>query len=412
MAKNIPSSSSTNEYDNTIVAVFDNYSDAKRAVDALSTAGIDASRAQLNPQDDSSEFATDANNPSDSRSSFSGDTVNASGKSHKGGISGFFSSLFGGDDDREYHDVYSESVRRGHYVLTVHAQSDEELHRASDIIEQYNPVDIDERSSAWKQQGWSGYDASAPRFNQDEITRDRASYSAFSAGSASSEKNLSGTDGLNNEARIPVVEEELKVGKREVERGGVRVFKRVRETPVHESVQLRDEHVKVERRPVSGQASAVGADAFKEESFELRESAEEAVVNKSARVVEEVVVGKEVNQRTETIDDTVRRTDVEVEQLGESGLNRGAARMDDDSDFRTHWQSNFGSTGGRYEDYAPAYSYGSTLASSDQYRNQRWEEFEPQARSDWESSHPGGTWDRVKDAVRYGAERVTGNRRS
>ncbi|HEX7635137.1 MAG TPA: hypothetical protein VF427_07660, partial [Noviherbaspirillum sp.] len=106
-------------------------------------------------------------------------------------------------------------------------------------------------------------------------------------------------------------------------------------------------------------------------------------------------------QRTEQIDDTLRRSDVEIEQLGASV---------DDSDFRRHWQSAYGSSGGRYEDYDAAYRYGSTMAGSGQYKNYQWSDVEPKLRSDWESSHPGSAWDKVKDAVRYGAERVTGKR--
>jgi uncharacterized protein (TIGR02271 family) len=408
MANTPTQSQSSGNYNNTLVAVFDDYSDAKRAVEALKTAGFGTQNIQLNPQEDSSDFATDADNPSDSRTSATTGYASTHEKKHTGGIGGFFRSLFGGDDDREYHDVYSESVRRGHYVLTFDAQDENQLHRASDIVDQYNPVDIDERRNVWQQQGWTGYDASAPRLSQDEIAHDRASYASLRSSDRTTDTQRTST--LENETRIPVTQEEMKVGKREVQRGGVRVFKRVTETPVNESIQLRDEKVKVERRPASGDASVVGRDAFKEESFELRESSEEPVVSKSARVVEEVVVGKDVKQRTENIKDSVRRTDVDVEQLGSANLREGASRMDDDSDFRSHWQSNFGSSGGRYEDYAPAYSYGSSLASNDSYRGRKWEELEPQVRTDWESSHPGSTWEKVKDAVRYGTERVTGRR--
>src|SRR5206468_6479790 len=140
-----------------------------------------------------------------------------------------------------------------------------------------------------------------------------------------------------------------KIGKREVQRGGVRVFSRVIETPVNESVSLREEHVNVERRPVDQPISTTDATAFKEQSIELREKAEEAVVQKSARVVEEVVVGKEATQRQENITDTVRHTEVQVENLGGSDLN-------DDTYYRSHFTSNYGTTGGNYDDYAPAYS--------------------------------------------------------
>ena len=96
---------------------------------------------------------------------------------------------------------------------------------------------------------------------------------------------------------IPLVEEKLKVGKHEVQRGGVRVYTRIVETPVNETIGLREEHGHVERRPVNQPIGTGDSTAFKEQSIELRETAEEAVIEKSARVVEEVVIGKDVRQR-------------------------------------------------------------------------------------------------------------------
>jgi len=117
------------------------------------------------------------------------------------------------------------------------------------------------------------------------------------------------------QAAIPVVEEEIAIGKREVERGGVRVRTEVEERPVEEQINLREEHVKVERRPVDRPASEADIRRAQQSgTIEVREKSEEAVVQKNARVVEEVVVGKEATQRTETVRDTVRRTDVEVEE--------------------------------------------------------------------------------------------------
>jgi uncharacterized protein (TIGR02271 family) len=132
------------------------------------------------------------------------------------------------------------------------------------------------------------------------------------------ERNWTETRGervYRGETAIPVVEEELKVGKREVERGGVRVESRVEEVPVEQQVRLKEEHVHVERRAVDRPVGA-GDEAFREGSFEVTERAEEAVVAKEARVVEEVVVNKEVGERTETVRDTLRRTDVDVREVG------------------------------------------------------------------------------------------------
>jgi uncharacterized protein (TIGR02271 family) len=118
------------------------------------------------------------------------------------------------------------------------------------------------------------------------------------------------------EAVMPVVQEELQVGKRAVERGGVRVIQRVTQTPVKEMIRLREERAVIERRPVDRAATEADLANFRETSVEVREMSEEAVVAKTARVVEEVVVGKDVQERVETVSDNVRRTDVEVEQLG------------------------------------------------------------------------------------------------
>gem|GEM_PF-6056280 len=80
----------------------------------------------------------------------------------------------------------------------------------------------------------------------------------------------------------------------------MRIFSRVVEPPVNETVALREEHIDVQRRAVNQPISPTDATAFKEQSIEMRESAEESVVEKSVRVVEEVVTSKEVNQVRKT----------------------------------------------------------------------------------------------------------------
>ena len=115
---------------------------------------------------------------------------------------------------------------------------------------------------------------------------------------------------------VPIVEEELVVGKRTVDRGGVRVYRRVVEIPVEESVSLHEEHVTVGRHLVDRPATAADLAAGSDRTIELTETAEEAVVGKTAHVVEEVHVGKVEADRTERIQDSVRRTEVDVEQIG------------------------------------------------------------------------------------------------
>lgn len=126
----------------------------------------------------------------------------------------------------------------------------------------------------------------------------------------------------SNDQSIPIIEENINVGKRVVQTGGVRVKTNIVETPVEETVRLREEHVTVERNPVNKPLPEGSFAPFEESSIELTERAEVPVVSKEARVVEEISIGKEVNQREETIQDTVRKTEVDVEQLSKDELSK------------------------------------------------------------------------------------------
>ncbi|QNA89083.1 YsnF/AvaK domain-containing protein [Massilia sp. Dwa41.01b] len=264
--------------------------------------------------------------------------------------------------------------------------------------------------------GMGGRTEAASSLSSSSLTGSSLEGSASSSGSLQGSSTLGSqqrdTATMRDTAAIPVVEEQLKVGKREVQRGGVRIYSRIVETPVNESIGLREEHVNVERRPVNEPISGLDATAFKEQSIEMRETAEEAVVQKSARVVEEVTINKEVTQREQQIHDTVRHTEVEVEQLG----GAQSSMMGDDEYYRNHFTSTYGSTGGKYDDYAPAYSYGTQMRQSELYRNRPWDDVEPELRSSWESRNAGstgstggvgGTWDSMKAAVRHGWDKMT-----
>ena len=171
--------------------------------------------------------------------------------------------------------------------------SDDMADQAVSVMENYNPIDVQQRAAQWQQSGWTGFDANAPSYTSEQVTQERNLYSA--------------QRGDTGEATMEVVEEELQVGKREVERGGVRIRSYVTEKPVEESVRLREETVHVERRPVDRPASEADLNTFEEGTVKVTTMAEEPVVAKTARVVEEVVVDKDVQERTETVGDTVRR---------------------------------------------------------------------------------------------------------
>ncbi|MDQ1611934.1 MAG: hypothetical protein QOG00_1865 [Pyrinomonadaceae bacterium] len=234
------------------------------------------------------------------------------------------------EDDANY---YAEGVRRGGTLISVEA-ADNQADGAVAIMKRHGAVEIDKRAAQWRDEGWSGFDANATETAYNAFAGDARTNTAAATEVTAEHQRLADAPRAGartaaspqNQVSVPVVEEQLQVGKREVERGGVRVETLITEKPVEENVELREEHVNVERRPVDYTFHGTESEAFKESLVEIREAYEELVVNKKARVVEEVVVNKDVEQRTETVHETLRRTDVNVEQIDNaSNKARGAS---------------------------------------------------------------------------------------
>ena len=80
---------------------------------------------------------------------------------------------------------------------------------------------------------------------------------------------------------------------------------------------------------------------------------------------------------------------------------------DDEQYYRNHWSATYVASGARFDDYDPAYRYGHSMAGSDSYRGQSWEQVEAELRSNWEHMYPQSAWDDFKAAVKHGWERVT-----
>lgn len=302
---------------------------------------------------------------------------------------GFWASLADAlfpDDDRE---TYAEGLRRGGYLLTVRLRDGNE-DQVLDVLERHDPIDIDERAATWRQSGWAGYQGgtagsagTAQAYTegtsliQDQGTAPSAAGTGYQAaygeststssrdyGTAGSGRTMGeragdavsdaaeavglksddhderragyGTSGSGLGAAtvrsgrdgdvVERAEEELRVGKREVGRGGVRVRSYVIERPVEEQVSLREERVHVERRPVDRPVQP-GDDVFREKEITATERGEEAVIDKQARVVEEIGIRKDVDTRTETVRDTVRQQEVEIED-SRTATERTAATRD------------------------------------------------------------------------------------
>lgn len=313
----------------TITAIYDSETDARQARDQLVSTGIEDDDVKIVSHGLS---RTDAGSDGDHR-----------------GIWESIKDFFVGDEDRP---VYSEGLRRGGYLLTARVD-DDRSDEAIRVLEDTNAVDLDRRSEEWRSQGWSdsetsiqpssmsGYAAGAgpttdtidSQLRRDTMEDDNDASDIGISDVGASQREL-GLRANADEQSIPIVEERLRVGKREVNRGGVRVRSYVVEEPVHEQVNLRQERVEVQRRPASG-STAIGDAAFEDRTIELDERAEEAVVAKDAVVTEEVVVRKAVDERTENIDDTVRRTEVDIDDTtgrssgrtrGKSGNSRSGAR--------------------------------------------------------------------------------------
>lgn len=258
----------------TVVALYDDHAHARMAKDELLASGIDSARIDLNAHGD-------------------GGAAAHAGSDSGGGFLGMLKSIFVPDTDGH---AYAEGLRRGGALLSARIEAGQ-VARVSEILERHHPVDIEERGRQWRESGWNGYDARAAPYTEAQIAEERSRHAA-----------------TGSEEIIPVAKEELRVGKRAVARGGVRVRSYVKEIPVEEKVSLRDETVRVDRRAAGGKDSMVG-DPFQERTIEMTETDEEAVVDKVARLKEEVVVRKDVQERSETIADRVRETHVDIENV-------------------------------------------------------------------------------------------------
>jgi uncharacterized protein (TIGR02271 family) len=332
----------------TVVGIFRDYQTAQTVAQELRSSGFSDVRVSGGEQD-------------------TGWSERDSGEGR--GIMGFFRDLFG-SDDRET-SYYQDAIQSGNAMVTVDC-GEERCNKAADIMNRHGAIDVDTN-------------ASSGEISEDMGARGRP---------------------------IPVIEEQLQVGKRVVRRGGVRIYSHVTNHPVEEDVTLREEHVRVDRHPADRPVSEEDISQLRDQTIEISETAEEPVVGKRARVVEEVSVGKETSERKEKIRDQVRKTDVKVERLGgESGLTDLENTDLDDTDFRQHFESRYAPSGARYETYEPAYRYGYRMANEERYRGKSWGDVETDLESDFRREHPGSTWEDMKGAVREGWEKITGRRR-
>lgn len=349
--------------ESTVIGVYDNYGQAQNAVNALVQAGFGRKDIQLTPDDETSQTRQSAFRATPQ----GGERAQTDDDTGESTIGQFFGKIFGtyaNTNDKANHgdvmsdaELFSEAVRRGSYLLAVQARNDEQHDEIVNIMDRFEPIDIDERGAHWRMQGWSKYDSNAPVLNDDEVARDRSLYTnrpaSTSVGAAQTgmpqEASSLQTQGNQTDAANYT---QTGIGQYDTtginrERKGVRIYPRSDAGSTLSN---------------AGTASAAGG------------------------------FGAASGMDTATTGTTMG----------------GAGGFGDDNDYRSHWQSNYGHLGGSYEDHATAYQYGSRLAGDERYRTyDQWNDVETNARTDWESQNAGHPWEKAKDAVRYSWEKVT-----
>lgn len=302
-----------------LIGMFDTQNAAEQARERLAAAGYDVTYTPTS---------------GDAAPVSPAERAEADTRREEGTISGFFLSMFSSNDEAAERDrctnTYSEAFRRGLHGLSVSVDDDADIERAERILNEAGAFDIDERSESWRNLGAEGSESAGTDWspapapaglgaNPADTSRDLKQ-----AGIASSAMTNSLEAGSTR--KLQGVEEPLQVGKRAVARSGVRIFTRMTELPATETVRLREEIADGQRRTVDRPATEADFAAFKEGSIELRQMSEEATVTNTARVTGEVEIGKSSTEREKLIRDTVRKTTVDVEQIGKGGTSAGPGR--------------------------------------------------------------------------------------
>lgn len=269
----------------TVVGIFDDPKAAQEAAGRLNAYGFNDSDVDITNKDNWQQ-----GNQGTGRSEVND---NQSDDSFGERVSRFFKNLF--DDDQEV-EHYSGLATTG-TVVSVYAVSHEEAVRAAEILDEFGAIDVNERAAGAAALGTPGSD------------------------SPTSSSKDSGRS-------IPVIEEDVHVGKREVETGGMRLRSRIIERPVEQNLRLRTEHVSVDRTPADRPATESDMNAFREGEIEVRERAEVPVVDKKARVVEEIHVRKDTEEHNEVVRDTARKSDVKVEEMNQQSKVKGDSSKD------------------------------------------------------------------------------------
>jgi len=385
----------------TIVALYDDFAAAQRATQELVANGVDRANISLVANDVAGEYGQYVNDPDATPVTVAADTtaVGAGTGAVIGGIGGLLvglgalaipgigpiiaagplvSALVGagvgavtgglvgaltglGIPEAEA-GYYAEGVRRGGVLVTAQVPEDS-VNWAMDILDRYNPVDIEERVGLWKQRGWSNFDPNAPSYTVDSLNQERAAYRADDT----TQSHSRGWPEV--EPPAGEVEADLSTDPNYGSRGWPEV-----EPPAGE----RDTSYGSTTQPVDSSGWT-----------EIEPPAGEVEIDPSANPNYGSRGWPEVASSAEDDDDNYFDNEYSFYETG----------------YRQHYDTNFANSGYTYEQYTPAYRYGYDLAVHPSYSNYSWVEVESAAQRSWEETNQG-TWDQFKDAVRHAWERV------
>ena len=268
----------------TVVAVYDTAAHAEAAVKALKAGGF--ADADISVFDD--------------------DRLAGGKKAIAEGVkeAGLWHRLFGGDVHEHEAAVYHQTLERGGVVVSARVLDNEVAHAIA-ILDLHRPVDVHDRAVT------SGI-APAAHVEAVEKKLDAVPLAAIQKVAVPA-KLAEAHDGV-----LRLAEEQLQVGKRMVETGRTRVRRFVTEHEASADVALHNEHAEVLRRAITD-PKYVGVIDWADGEIEVVETAEHALVNKTARSVEEVSLKKIGTDHVETVKDKIRRQQVEIERVGADG---------------------------------------------------------------------------------------------
>ena len=305
-------------HDNQIVAVYDTMQQAEVAKAELMDAGVDGAAIELI---DGNRTSVDP--------------------APDGGFWGAVKSIFAPDEEAL---AFRHAMGRGHAMIVVYPAQTANREQIITVLDATGPIDFDAKLEEWRQAGYDYSHAGQNSLRSETPTgaatgTSETAMGAVMAAGAVGAMMTSAMPVVVDEAQtqrvtpettadatvtrvavppmngdtIKVLQERLRVGKREVAQGSVRVRSYVIERPIEEQVRLHEERINVRRTAVDRPATAADQPLFQDRTIEARAMSEEAVINKEIYIVEEIGIEKQSSDRTETVHDTVRETKVELE---------------------------------------------------------------------------------------------------